>query len=108
MENKKKSLSLLLKNKAFAILSIIFFIVIINALFFESSSDLEFFGLLGVYIGVVLLYKVSSKLTFIFCVVLLIIMYIQYMILGSFGKTEKTAVWLFLFFACGIFQKWKE
>ena len=97
-----------LGNSSAAVLTIVFIIIIINCLLIEGSSDIVFFGLLGVYIGAILFYKLRSKLTFIFCLILLIIMFIEYLLTGTSLKTEKTAVWLFLFIATGIAQQWKE
>ncbi len=98
----------LLGNSSTAVLTFIFLGIIFNCVFVESSSDIIFFGLLGVYIGSVLFYRLRSKLTFIFCLVLLIIMFIEYLFTGTALKTEKTAVWFFLFMTTGIVQQWKE
>ncbi len=98
----------LLSNSSGAVLTFIFIAVFFNCIFIETTSDIIFFGLLGAYIGAVLFYRLRSKLTFIFCLVLLIIMFIEYLFSGASLKTEKTAVWFFLFMATGIVQQWKE
>lgn len=90
------------------VLTFVFVSIIFNSIFVESSSDIIFFGLLGVYVGAVFFYKLDSKLTFLFCLTLLIIMFIEYLFTGSSLKTEKTGVWFILFLATGIVQKWKE
>lgn len=110
MSNAKNAIqsTSFLGNRRAVVLSFIFIAVIINSIFFESNSDTIFFGLLGFYIGVVFFYKLRSKLTFLFCLTLLIIMFIEYLVTGTSLRTEKTAVWFFLFMATGIVQQWKE
>jgi len=90
------------------VLTLVFVPIIFNSIFIESSSDIIFFGFLGAYIGAVFFYKLDSKLTFLFCLTLLIIMSIEYLLTGPSLKTEKTAVWFFLFIAIGIAQQWNE
>lgn len=109
MSNRKQVihfLSLIVNRKV--VLTFIFIAIIINCIFIESNSDIVFFGFLGFYIGAALFYKLHSKITFLFCLLLLIIMFIEYLITGASLKTEKTAVWFFLFLATGIIQQWKE
>lgn len=97
-----------LGNSSAAVLTFIFIVIVINCIFVESSYDIIFFGLLGFYIGVAFFYKLHNKLTFLFCLALLIIMFIEYLFMGTDLKTEKTGVWFFLFMATGIVQQWRE
>lgn len=97
-----------LSNNSAGVLTFIFIAIILNCIFIEGSSDIIFFGLISVYIGVVFFYKLSSKLTFLFCLALLIIMFTQYLVTGASLRTEKTAVWFFLFMVIGIIQQWKD
>lgn len=90
------------------VLSIIFFAIISDIIFFTQSSDIIFFGMLGLYLITVFIYKLKSKLTFLFCLVLLSVMYLQFIFTGTSLTTEKTAVWLFLFTAMGILQQLRE
>lgn len=106
IDNKVRFIFFLANSRV--ILTVIFIFIIINSIFIESSSDIIFFGLLGSYIAAIFFYKLRSRLTFLFCLALLVIMLVEYLLTGTSLKTEKTAVWFFLFLATGILQQWKE
>lgn len=103
-----KSFHLLLKNNKPAILSVIFLSIISDIVFIKENSDLIIFGILGLYIGAILFYKLKSRLTFILALFLLGVMYIKFIFSGTSESTEKAAVWLFFFLLIGIAQAWKE
>ena len=86
----------------------VFVAIIFNSIFIESSSDVVFFGVVGLYIGAVFFYKLYSKLTFLFCFALLVVIFSEYIFTGASLKTEKTSVWFFLFLTIGIIQQWRE
>ncbi len=72
-------------------------------------SDLLFFGLLFFYIIGILLYKITSRTTFQFCIFYVGIIFVQFVLSGEGSlRAEKAAVWLYLFLLTGVIQKWKE
>ena len=103
----KKSVLWLKDNKP-VVLSVIFLGIIADPLFITGNSDIRIFGILGLYITAVFFYKLKSGLTFVFGLVLLGIMYIEFLFTGTSPATEKAAVWLYLFLAIGIIQKLRE
>jgi len=103
----KKSVLWLKDNKP-VVLSVIFLGIIADPLFITGNSDIRIFGILGLYITAVFFYKLKSRLTFLFGLVLLGIMYIEFLFTGTSPATEKAAVWLYLFLAIGIIQKLRE
>lgn len=105
--NGKKVVSLLKINKP-VIVTVIFLAVFADAIFISGNSDVRIFGIMGLYVLAAFFYKLKSKLTFLFCLALLGIMYIQFLFTGASQTTEKAAVWLYLFLAIGIIQKFRE
>ena len=103
----KKSVLWLKDNKP-VVLSVIFLGILADPIFITGNSDLRIFGILGLYITAVFFYKLKSRLTFLFGLVLLAIMYIEFLFTGASPATEKAAVWLFFFLLLGIIQQWKE
>jgi len=99
--------SLIKKFKKF-VLIVIFASIFFDIFFLPESSDGIIFGLMLLYVLSVAYYKINSKVTFIFCLFLLGIMYLNYIISGTSVKTEKAAVWLVLILAIGIIQQWNE
>ncbi len=93
------------KIKPFAIF-IVYAIILFNTIFVDQASDLIFFGVLLLFIVVINVCKTKSNMTFILCLVLLCVMYVQFIFLGTTDKTEKTGVWLFLILCVGIVQQW--
>ena len=97
-----------LKNNKPIVLTLIFLLIPIDIFFINNSSDLRIFGILALCIISILIYKLKSRLTFMLCLIILGIMYIEFLFTGTSQATEKSAVWLFLFLAVGIFQQLKE
>lgn len=97
----------IIKNKT-AILAVIYLSIFTDIIFIPDSSDLRTFAILGIYIASVRLYKLKSKATYIWCLVLLGIMYLLFLLTQASPKTEKAAVWLVLFWIIGIIQQWRE
>lgn len=89
-------------------MTVIYVSVITDALVLEAKSDLITFSLLGVYSIFIKIYHVTSKSTFIFCLILLLFMYVYFLFTGPSLHTEKTAVWFILFMIVGIVQQWRE
>lgn len=91
-----------------AIISIIFLFITADIFFLPDSFDLIIFGVLGLYGGILWFFKLKSKLTFIFCIIFLILMFCLFIFTGTSKSTEKAAVWFFLFFAVGLVQQFIE
>lgn len=100
MENQKSKKSAMLTVLAIGILTDIFFV--------PGSFDLITFAILGCYFVGILLYKLSSNATFLICLALLLLTYIQFLFLGPNSTTEKSAVWFILFFIVAIVQRFRE
>jgi len=108
-KNKYSSHALTIaKQNKTAVLLFIVLCVIGDIFFISGSSDIRTFGFLGLTIVSILIYKLASKLLFQFCLILLIIMFWEFIFTGTSEVTEKAAVWFFLFFATGIIRQWKE
>lgn len=95
------------KNKN-AVISIIFFAIIVDVVFFVKSNDAVIFLIVGIYILAIKQCKVRAQQTFSFCILMLIIMYIQLILTKTSENTEKSAVWLFIMIIIGISQKLRE
>lgn len=87
---------------------LLYIAILADAFLLPYQSDLITFGLLGLYALVSLRTRSSSASTFYFCLLLFVLMYIQYTVAGPVVRAEKLAVWVYLFFAAGIIQKWRE
>jgi len=111
IKDKKKYLqrlfSVIRKNKS-EILVAIFLSIIADILFLSSSSDAFIFGILGLSIFSIIFYKLHSSFILKFCLFLLAIMFISFIVSGTSIMTEKAAVWFVLFFGTGIIRQWKE
>lgn len=103
----KKSVLWLKDNKP-VVLSVIFLGILADPVFITGNSDIRIFGILGLYIVAVFFYKLKSRLTFLFGLALLGIMYIEFLFTGTSPATEKAAVWIYLLLAIGIVQKLRE
>jgi hypothetical protein len=97
-----------IKKFKHVIICLCYFIAIIDSFFLVNSSDFRFFGTITIYVFIARSFKVDSRITFIFCLVLLFAMFLRYLFFGPDAITEELAVWLVLFFASGIFLQWKE
>ena len=103
-----KALIQFLKTNRLLVLTLLFLVPLADSLSSGKSSDLLIFGILALYWLASKIYKTSSKITFYFCLLLLGIMFIEFLLLGPVPKTEKAAVWLVLFLLLGIIQQWRE
>jgi hypothetical protein len=102
-----KLITILRKNKN-TFLIIFFLIIAGDSMLSEKKSDIITFSLIGVYVAGIWLYKLKSKIAYILCLCLLIIMFVQYLFTGTSEQTEKTAVWLYLFLTIGVVQQFRE
>lgn len=108
MTSALKELSSLIeymRRNALLVAGMVYLVVVLDTLFITGSSDIRLFSILGVYILAAVILKLNSRLTFGFTLVLLAIMYVEFLLTGSGDKTEKAAVWLYLFLVVGIFQQ---
>lgn len=104
----KKTLKSFLQENKKTVLTL-FVLGILEDIFFRlTSSDLLTFSSLLLYILFVMLYKLKSSFTFLLCLVLLVVVSIDYVFTGASVSTEKAAVWFILFFVVGVVQQWKE
>lgn len=76
--------------------------------FVDGSSDLRFFGLTILFFITTFMYRLSSRVTFTICLILLGIMYVQFLLSNASVHTEKIAVWIVLFMVVGVIQQWNE
>lgn len=104
----KNSLLLYIKNNKSSVLTVLFISVFVDVVLIQEDSDLLTFPVLAFYITAIRFYKLKSNVTFLFCLCLLLIMFISFLLSGTSLKTEKTAVLIILFTAIGIGQQWKE
>ncbi len=87
----------------------IFFLFVLSGIFTSfADSDLKIFSALIFYILCILIYRLKSRLTFIFCLVILLIMYVEFILSPASVQAEKAGVWFVLFLLIGIIQQWKE
>jgi len=104
----KKALKSFLQENKKTVLTL-FIVGIVGEIFLRlTSSDLLTFSALLLYILFIKLYKLKSSLTFLLCLVLLLVVSIDYVFTGASVSTEKAAVWFVLFFTVGVIQQWKE
>ncbi|MBI3380148.1 hypothetical protein HY029_05325 [Candidatus Gottesmanbacteria bacterium] len=104
---RKKVLNILQQYKQ-VILTAIFLGICADILFLKESSDLRIFTILGIYIASISFFKLSSRFTFILCLLVLAIMYVEFLLTGPSENTEKAAVWLFFLIGTGVVQQLKE
>ena len=105
MKEQIKSWLIFLKKNKRAALSTFWLIILGDIVFSEIQSDLLVFGILGLYIFVIFLFKLRSKSTFFSCFFILGTLFIEFVFTSTSIHTEKAAVWLFLFVAIGIIQE---
>ena len=107
MKRVQPLLQLINKNKQL-VLGLVFLSVLGDIFYIPISSDFRFFGFLGVYAVSARKFKFKSNVTFLFCLMLLAIMYVLFLSTGTSVKTERAAVWLVLFWIVGTVQQWRE
>jgi len=86
----------------------LFLIVFGDIEFIQISNDLITFGTLLIYGVFIHTMHLSSRITFLFCLLLMMVLFVNFITSGTSVPTEKTAVWLVLFMAVGVFQQWRE
>lgn len=96
---------------------IIFLLILADITLFIESSDIRIFTLLLIYGLLIKPLKISSKATFLFSLIFLVLAYFQFIFsdIRYFDNpgpippfSEKAAVWVFLLMIVGIIQKWRE
>lgn len=97
-----------LKQNQVLLTTLLYVLVFIDATLLEVKSDVIIFSLLGLYTLFIALYHLTSRITFKFCLALLLLMYVYFLTTGPALHTEKIAVWLVLFMVIGIIQQWRE
>lgn len=97
-----------LKAGKSAALTVLAVAILTDIFFIAESFDLVTFFLLGSYVVGILVYKLPSGVTFLLCLALLILAYIQFVFLGPSATTEKSTVWFVLFFIVGVIQRFRE
>lgn len=107
IEKIKKITSFLKENKKIA-LALLVVSIFVDIFFVKTSSDIVIFGILLLYGIFVKMFQIKSRRTFLLCLALLAMMFINFLFTGTSVSTEKAAVWLVLFMALGIFQQWRE
>lgn len=107
----KKHISLpVLRTIRPILLTVIFLSIISDILLVAARSDIIIFSILAMYVFSIVVFRIRSRLTFSFSLLLLFIMYAQYIIFipDVSPGAEKAAVWLFFFLGIGMIQQWKE
>lgn len=103
----KKITLFLIENKK-VILTFLIAAIFFDIFIIRNSFDIVIFSILFLYGVFVIMSDLNSKRTFMLCIGLLVVMFINFFLSGTSVQTEKAAVWLFLFLALGIIQQWKE
>ncbi|OGH51270.1 MAG: hypothetical protein A3H17_03350 [Candidatus Levybacteria bacterium RIFCSPLOWO2_12_FULL_37_14] len=103
----KKIESFLRENKN-TVLALVTISIFVDIFFVKVSSDIVIFGTLLLYGIFIKMFQINSRRTFLLCLALLAVMFIDFLFTGTSVSTEKAAVWLVLFMALGIFQQWRE
>lgn len=103
-----KNLFSFLRNHKKIVFTLIIFGIFLDVFFFKINSDIRLFGILAFYVISILLFKLTSKITFLICLFILLAMYVGFLFSGASIITEKIAVWFVLFIAVGIIQQWNE
>lgn len=103
-----RSIFAYIKKNVVIVLSFLFLIILADTLYTPTSSDIKMFGILILYGVVSKFYGLTSRLTLGVCLSLFGIMFFQFLVSGPAVQTEKTAVWLILFWAFSMVQQWRE
>lgn len=103
----KKTLDFLKQNRR-VVLVFLIGVIFIDTFFIKTVSDVMSFGVLLFYGICIKTYRLKSRETFLLCLGLLGAMFTSFLTSGTSVPTEKAAVWLVLFMALGIYQKWRE
>lgn len=103
---KKITSFIKINNKIF--LTILIIAMLVDIFLFKQSSDFIIFGFLFFYSVLVKIVRIKSRSTFLFCLVLLGVMCVDFIVTGTSASTEKVAVWFILFLGFGIIHQWRE
>lgn len=103
-----KNLSTFLCENKRTILSIFALLIIVESLIKKSTLDVILFGGLCLYGIFIKIFQIKSNVTFLLCIVFLIMMSLDYLLTSASISTEKIAVWFILFLAIGVIQQWRE
>lgn len=106
-KNIEKIIPFLRENKR-TILTLFTVSIVAVSLSTRLSSDVVIFSAMLLYGFFIKIFRIKSAFTFLLCLGLLVLMCIEYLITGPSISTEKTAVWLILFFGIGAIQQWRE
>lgn len=106
-KNIEKIINFLRENKR-TVLTLFLVSIVAVSLSKGLSSDVVIFSALLLYGFFIKIFRIKSTFTFLLCLGLLVLMFIEYLITGASISTEKTAVWLILFFGIGVIQQWRE
>lgn len=89
--------------------------IFLDVFLFPISSDYRIFGILLFFLFLVHRYKYNSSLSFLLALFFLVISFILYVFASpdAFAvpivpKTERVAVWVYLFILIGVIKKWRE
>lgn len=105
---KLQRIYLLIKNNKLPISVCTVLLILSDIFLLSNSSDIRTYGFLAIAFIAIMIYKLSSKLLFSFCLFLLIAMFIMFLISGASIITEKAATWFFLSFCVASIRQWKE
>lgn len=97
-----------LKRDKRIILTLLTGTIFVDSFFIKTSSDFVIFGVLLFYIFFAKIIQIKSNSTFLLCLGLVGAMFVSYLFTEASIATEKASVWLVLFMAVGIYQKWRE
>ncbi len=103
-----KKITDFIKENNKILLIILIFALLIDIFSLKRNMDFIIFGLLLFYGILVKISHVKSKFTFLLCLALLGVMFVDFIITGTSVSTEKAAVWFILFLGFGIIHQWKE
>lgn len=113
---KKKLIKKIYLSKLFALikknrtlfLTIILVSIIGDIILIVGNSDVRTFSVLALGIMCLFIYKLSSRFVYLFCLCLLGVMFISFLLNGTAPQTEKAAVWLYLFLIVAMGKQLKE
>lgn len=103
-----KKLAFFLRENKKTVLTLFVVAIFADIFFLNKSSDLIIFSILVLYLFFIKIFELKSKLTFLLSLVLLTVMFFDYLLTGTSVSTEKAAVWLILFLIIGVIQQWRE
>ncbi len=97
------SLKILQKIVIYNLEWIIIFLVIFDIFITQVTNDVIYLVIILLWISVLKIYKMNSKITFIFALILLLIPPISFLLKDS-PTAEKAAIWAYMFLIAGFIQ----